>query len=305
MTKKISVRALQHAEATFIVKGKTRGDLHEVAPWCNAPRVIQIATKKGAIPNVVRNAKNMTQLVGRAELNIAGACRRCAGCLTHKRKLWTARAYGETTRSTRTWFGTLTFRPELHDEALRACYAKLWDDGLEYGQLTEAQQLAVNAEVLYGPVQRFLKRLRKGDEDFGPAKFRYLIVPEPHKSGLVHFHALLHEWDIDAPLRKAQLEAQWRAGVSHWRLVDTGEKRAVYYVCKYLSKEAEYKPRSSKRYGDPTWVAPAAPRAARPTVWQLCQTEAGETPTNEGDNKVDRNERNEETVTSSGEENET
>lgn len=243
MTKKISVRALQHAEAGFLVRGRTQGDLHLIAPWCNNPRVVHIVTKKGAIPNVVRNSKNMTQLRYNAELNVAAACRRCSGCLDHKRKLWSGRAYGETLRSQRTWFGTLTFRPHLHDEALRLAMGRTWDDGIDYCKLSESKQLAANAEVLYIAVQRFMKRLRK------TSGFRYLCVFEPHKNGLVHFHVLFHETDATRPLRKAQLEEQWRAGLSHWRLVDTGDKRAVFYVCKYLSKEADYKPRASLEYG--------------------------------------------------------
>lgn len=244
MTNKISVRRLTRAEAGFIVRGRTQGDLHLIAPWCNRPVAIKMATQKGAIPDVVGKRQNFTQFRYGRELNIAAACRRCAGCLDHKRNLWGNRAYGETLRAHRTWFGTLTFTPDLHDQALRLAMSRTWDDGVAYERLSEGEQIAANAEVLYSPIQRFVKRLRKQG-----STFRYLIVPEPHKSGLVHFHVLFHETDADKPLRKAQLEDQWRAGLSHWRVVQTGNKRAVWYVCKYLSKEAELKPRASTRYG--------------------------------------------------------
>ena len=39
-------------------------------------------------------------------------CRKCDGCLAHKARLWIARGVDEIKASTRTWFGTLTVRPE-------------------------------------------------------------------------------------------------------------------------------------------------------------------------------------------------
>lgn len=287
LTNKISVRRLTRAEVGFIVRGRTQGDLHLIAPWCNRPVAVTLATAKGSIPDVSRRSDSFTQFRYRRELNIAAACRRCAGCLDHKRKLWGARAYGETIRAHRTWFGTLTFTPNLHDQALRIAMSRTWEDGVDYCKLTEAQQLAVNAEVLYAPIQRFVKRLRKQG-----SAFRYLIVPEPHKSGLVHFHVLFHETDPDKPLRKAQLEEQWRAGISHWRVVQTGKKSAVWYVCKYLSKEAEYKPRASTQYG--TTISGTVPLHSRERMkLNMLKLAHGTDPLKEDDN-LDTN--NEETL---------
>lgn len=258
MTKLVGVRKLRNAEAAFIVRGGNQGDLHLIAPWCNRPVPIsRRAPLRKALPDVVKNGKGNDQVTYSAELNLGVACRRCAGCLDHKRRLWGSRAYWETLHSVRTWFGTLTFTPEEHVEGLRAAMSLAWQDGIDYHRLGEAEQLALNARALLPHVQQFLKRLRKGakpsaDRPKGrpPAKFRYLLVFEPHESGLVHFHMLIHETST-TPLLKADLEDQWGAHISHWRLVPTTSKKEVWYVCKYLSKEAAYKPRASLFYGQP------------------------------------------------------
>ena len=49
---------------------------------------------------------------GPVPVEMAARCRKCAGCLEHRRRLWTARALQEVNAHARTWFGTLTIRPE-------------------------------------------------------------------------------------------------------------------------------------------------------------------------------------------------
>lgn len=44
-------------------------------------------------------------------------CRKCAECLAHKRRQWTARGIAEVRHSMRTWFGTLTVSPERRFQA--------------------------------------------------------------------------------------------------------------------------------------------------------------------------------------------
>lgn len=257
MSNIVHVRRLRKSESPFILKGRTRGELHNLAPWCN--RLVPVHRSKGtkSVPDVVTNSKGLPQVLYNAELNLGVACRRCAGCLTHKRKLWSSRAYWETLHSVRTWFGTMTFTPAEHEQAIRRAMQLAWDDNIDYHKLSEVEQLALEARVLVPVVQQFFKRLRKGakpstDRPKGrpPAKFRYLLVFEPHKSGLLHFHVLLHETS-KTPMLKADLEDHWGERISHWRLVHTGDKRAVWYACKYLSKEAGYKPRASLHYGLP------------------------------------------------------
>lgn len=177
------------------------------------------------------------------ELGIEAACRKCDGCKAHKKKLWVSRAYHETIMSHRTWFGTLTFPPAIHGEVLASTMATVWSDGVDYHRLSDDEKFAVEASTYYEYVDRFWKRLRKAGY-----RFRYLCVPElGEENGLFHFHVLIHETSPH-PTPKAVLEAQWSAGLCHWRLVNTGDKRAVFYVCKYLGKDGA-RPRSSLHYG--------------------------------------------------------
>src|SRR3546814_5525514 len=48
---------------------------------------------------------------GKVPVEVPSRCRRCENCLRHKQRLWTARAIDELKAASRTWFGTLTFRP--------------------------------------------------------------------------------------------------------------------------------------------------------------------------------------------------
>lgn len=180
----------------------------------------------------------------RQYVTIMVACRRCDGCKAHRRKLWAARAYDEVGLAHRTWFGTLTLAPEVQVAGLFEARAYARKRGLgDFDALGRAEQFRLLAGIQYPHVQRFLKRLRKAG-----AKFRYLLVAEEHKSGLPHYHVLLHE-RTDDPVLKRTLEGQWRAGFSHWRLIPEGDTRQVFYVVKYLGKSIPTRVWNSCRYG--------------------------------------------------------
>jgi hypothetical protein len=94
-------------------------------------------------------------------------------------------------------------------------------------------------------ITNWLKRIRKNSG----ATLRYLLVCEAHKSGLPHWHVLIHEYQ--GKVVKAKLEAAWRNGFSHFRLVPTTDIRTAWYVTKYLSKSALARVRASQHYGLP------------------------------------------------------
>lgn len=253
-------RRVAHAEAGFIVRGGRQGDYHVVAPWCigRVPITIRTDRKKG-IAHHVTNSKGHLQETW-PTLGVEAACRRCDGCKKHKKRLWVSRAYHETILSYRTWFGTLTFAPGLHGQVLAATMRRLWDESVEYSSLSVDEKFAVEAATYYQYVDRYWKRLRKSGY-----RFRYLCVPElGTESGLFHFHVLIHE-TTPHQVPKALLESEWDAGLSHFRLVKTGDKRAVFYVCKYLSKDGA-RPRSSLRYGQAISLAEPAQQSRRSAI---------------------------------------
>lgn len=193
-----------------------------------------------------------------------GRCRKCDACMRHRARLWTARAIDEVKSSRRSWFGTLTLHP---DQAFR--YRLLAERTLKrraskpYSELTEIERTCAIAKEAAPEITRWLKRVRKNSG----ALVRYLLVCEPHKSGVPHWHILVHEHEGRAS--KRCLEQAWRVGFSHWRLVE-GVKPAAY-VCKYLTKSLLTRVRASAQYGS------AGPRLV--TERLLRETATGETGT--------------------------
>lgn len=96
-----------------------------------------------------------------------------------------------------------------------------------------------------GPeITRYLKRVRKESK----SSFRYLLVMEAHKSGLPHYHMLLHEKPFGGEIPKRILKYQWHLGHTDFKLVDDAQHKAEY-MCKYLAKSLLARVRASKGYG--------------------------------------------------------
>lgn len=158
--------------------------------------------------------------------------------------MWAARAILETRRSARTWFGTLTIAPQVHFRHLNAARARARSRALVWEELSTAEQFAALQAQSGREVTLMLKRLRKATG----APFVYLCVAEAHESGLPHYHLLVHERAHEMPIRKSQLDAEWRIGFCKWRLVN--ELREATYLCKYLGKATMARVRASVAYGE-------------------------------------------------------
>lgn len=185
-------------------------------------------------------------------------CRKCAPCLKAKARYWAAAGYHQTLlaaeRGDRTWFGTLTLRPEEQHRLLTLAQSKWMDVHAPDSQfpawwedsLCDHRFALVRAELVR-ELQKYWKRLRKAGHSFS-----YLVAIERHDSGLPHVHWLLHEHG--APIRKRQLEAQWGLGYTKVVLVGGKSKRtagpakAAFYVVKYLQKSAQARQIASRGY---------------------------------------------------------
>lgn len=179
--------------------------------------------------------------LGTVEIGVR--CRKCAPCLRHRRRLWTARCVDEIVPSTRNWFATLTVKPE--QRFLASCEAAIRAKRAGHGEwscLSHDDQFPWLCKVLGEEITLWLKRVRKASG----ARFRYLLIAEPHKDGFPHFHALIHE--RSGTVTKRHLENCWRFGYSQFRLVDS-DIRTARYVSKYLAKDARARVRASVRYG--------------------------------------------------------
>lgn len=171
-------------------------------------------------------------------------CRKCDCCLKHRARLWSARAIDETASSVRTWFGTLTLAPE-HAFRLRLLAERRVQTRhlVEWNDLEPSEQFQAICEQAGPELTKWLKRVRKQSG----AKFRYLLVTEAHKTGIPHWHFLMHEHEGTVPARV--ISDQWLLGFSQRRLVPPDDSRAAAYACKYLAKSALTRVRASAAYG--------------------------------------------------------
>jgi len=164
-------------------------------------------------------------------------CRKCANCAKANAKQWAIRAAAEMELAPRTWFVTLTFRAEIH-----------WI----FERKAEKQGRSI-FDLEFKEVQKMFKRMRKAGHSF-----RYLLATEAHKSGLPHFHLLLHENAL-SPFTSRILSGNqheglkpqfWDHGQVHCRLVPQDRAWArAWYLCKYISKDPSARQRASIQYG--------------------------------------------------------
>lgn len=208
---------------------------------CTDPFMIHalgLPSAHDAVPRYFEGKSN-----SKVPVSLESRCRKCKNCLAHRRRLWTARASDELKAAHRTWFATLTVRPDERFVATMQASALAASAGHgTWASMSSENQFRYLVKFLGGEIDKFLKRVRKSG-----AAFRYLLVSEAHKDGFPHFHLLIHEAAL--PLTKRLLESNWRLGYSQFRLVNNSDPRSAFYVCKYLAKSALTRVRASKRYG--------------------------------------------------------
>lgn len=159
--------------------------------------------------------------------------------------MWIARAMHEIRESERTWFATLTFRPEEHYRLQAISLARAAARSIPTKELSSLDVERMQWKAAQREVTLFLKRVRKA---VGMKSLRYVLVQEKHKSGLPHYHLLMHESDPAQPIKYAALATAWSRGFAKFKLIGD-DQRAAFYVCKYLAKANEGRVRASLRYG--------------------------------------------------------
>lgn len=170
-------------------------------------------------------------------------CRNCQRCLARRASAWRMRAIAETRVWPRTWFGTLTLRPEVAFRTRLAAEVNSAKRAVPLEAESDDRKFAAHVKAIGPEVGKFLKRVRKNTG----ARIRYLLVAEAHKSGVPHFHMLVHQCDLGVPVRYDDLKSQWDLGFSSWKLTD---ERTASYVCKYLAKSLRARVRASQAYGE-------------------------------------------------------
>lgn len=186
-------------------------------------------------------------------VEIGTRCRRCDNCRSYRRWLWSFRMTEELRRGVRTWYGTLTLRPSEQYRVLAEARQYMRSRGVSWEHdLSEDERFAAHARFALKEVTKYIKRFRK--EAYGPkgkAPFKWVCVTERHKSGLPHFHMLVHEVEM-RPIPHRILAGQWHSGFEQWRLVklDENPKLVAGYLCAYLQKDFSTRIRCSEKYGE-------------------------------------------------------
>lgn len=230
------------AESGFDRFGNRRA-LWDVSRGCDNPVPVTRFSRQTGLAKNLRKPGYRPPMI---ELIFLTPCRKCSVCLNREARLWARRARIEIEQAERTWFGTLTLRPDAHIWVDAVASSTCWD----FSQRSQSEKFRMQSKIVAAEVTKFLKRVREASS----ARFRYLLVSEVHDGadtsdfmrGRVHLHLLMHEF-AGQPIRKALLEDQWRLGFSSWKL--TGDPRAAWYVAKYISKAREARTRASLGYG--------------------------------------------------------
>lgn len=230
------------ASDTF-TRHSNRAGTWDLSQGCESPVPVVLYSKQTGL---AKNFRPDFKGVPGIELNLLTRCRRCGWCLKRKTWEWATRAETEIQRAQRTWFGTLTLRPDEH-------IRMEWKAATKIGNFA-AQAPRKKFELLSNETGRevtlFFKRLRKNNPH---CQIRYLCVTEIHDGpetspelrGRPHIHLLIHE----APgqlLTKRSLEREWELGFTKFRLADKG---IGWYISKYVSKASESRVRASLNYG--------------------------------------------------------
>lgn len=157
--------------------------------------------------------------------------------------MWAARAMHEVRNANRTWFGTFTLSPDSHYAMQCRAVIEAASRAIPTSELDAAEMLKRQSREVEKELTLYMKRLRK---QYGSRSLRYLLVREKHKSGLPHWHCLIHEIGEEA-IKYRTLKLGWTWGHTTFKLLE--DERAAFYVAKYLGKSNEGRVRASVRYG--------------------------------------------------------
>lgn len=179
-------------------------------------------------------------------LTLKVKCRKCDQCRDDRRYEWRMRIRNELRTSYRTWFGSMTFAPQGHFLMLTRARAKALARGVDPSEWSIRDEFLAREAEGYKEVQKFFKRVRK-ETALGPKALRYVVITEPHKSGLPHYHVLVHEKFHGQNVRHKCLNHHWKMGFCNFKLVE--EERRGLYLAKYLQKDSSARVRPSGGYG--------------------------------------------------------
>lgn len=222
-----------------------RGESWTLAGDCTSPVLVRLSAYDTVAMTTDRKAvKRRSEKGEQVETDVR--CRKCEACQRARRNFWAARACTEQGRAERTFFLTLTFRPQerLRIEALlerKLAAAGLTLRGADGCTAIDdlPQRLGDEVRPL---VAKFWKRLRKRTGE----RWRYFAAFEYHKDGWPHVHALVHARagavpdGKDArgfPAANQVFADTWGLGFTYTVPVAPDDPDKAFYVAKYVAKQ--------------------------------------------------------------------
>ena len=204
-------------------------------------------------------------------------CRKCEACMNYRAWQWRERGQAEFRSHLVTLFGTFTMSPEQHYLLdARIASGACGRHSRDLRDLSAQELFAARVQAFGDELTKYVKVIREGRGGQRP-HLRYLLVAETHDSdktsevmrGRPHYHVMLHtdtleklvngqvgdpfsEWLVAKDGRilvrdNAWLRKQWTFGYTSFELAR--DSRAVWYVCKYISKAMAARVRASQEYG--------------------------------------------------------
>lgn len=213
-------------------------------------------------------------------------CRVCDPCLRRRSRLWAGKAITEFNKWPRTWFGTFTASPEIHERldleievhGVGRKGTRGYRPPQNLNSVSAEYRFELRARKFGEYITKWIKVLRKGDADHPAPRFRYLLIAEAHDSentssvmaGRPHYHILIHEqeaWTLvlgqEMEQRKYKtskgyvsgmfardssfIRTAWSLGFTKFQIAESAG--SVSYLCKYLTKSMRVRVRPSNGYG--------------------------------------------------------
>lgn len=243
-----------------------------------------------------RHGKRVKPLIVRG----SARCRKCEACMSYRSWQWRTKGLAEFAAHRYTLFGTFTMSPEQHYMLdARIASGANGRPRRDMRDLAAQEVFSLRTQAFGDELQKWLKRVREGRQGEKP-QLRYMLIAEMHDGektsdemrGRPHFHIMLHTQTIQTLVRgaiedktsewlvtkagrilvkdDAWLRQQWTYGFTNFELAK--DDRAVWYVCKYISKAMTCRVRASYGYGTYTEgtevrranVSEEEPKRARP-----------------------------------------
>lgn len=97
----------------------------------------------------------------------------------------------------------------------------------------------------YTRMQLWLSNQRRKSKSIDK-EFKYIVVPEKHKDGAIHFHALIA--NLPSKLKKTKVIQNnkrvynllgYRYGFTNAQYLDSDKQKTTAYLCKYITKDME------------------------------------------------------------------